>query len=145
LSLTLNTSKNAFIKAISFEILYEVKSRHSLLVLIAKSSIESADEQKFLQSRQKTRNDVANAVKLTQAKIILIYDRRHRSANLERKAYNKIIKAKISRYYLLTKSSLSVKKIESFKILEKIKSLIYKLELSIFMKIHSVIFIVHSK
>jgi len=55
-----------------------------------------------------------------------------------------MIKIKKIKYYLFARnSSLSAKKIESFKIIRKIKDLTYKLKLSSHIKIHNVIFIKH--
>lgn len=42
-------------------------------------------------------------------------------------------------------TSLSIKKIESFKIRRKINDLVYELELSKYIKIHNVIFVIYLK
>ena len=56
-----------------------------------------------------------------------------------------MIRIDTSEYYLFETFNLFIKKINSFKILKKIKSLVYKLKLSTFIKIHSIILIIHLK
>lgn len=137
----LNTFENAFIKIFFFEILYDIKSRDSLLALTFRTN--DLKKEKFLQRRQEIRNDVKNAIKLTQIKMTILYDRKHRSEELTSKAYIKMIKIKISEYHLPNFSSLSVKKIEPFLIIRKIEDLTYELELPSFMRIHLVISVTH--
>ena len=51
----------------------------------------------------------------------ILYDAKHRELDLHDNAYIKMIKIKKIKYYLLARSSsLSAKKIESFKIIRKI-------------------------
>jgi hypothetical protein len=57
----------------------------------------------------------------------------------------KMTKSKKSEYYVFNQSSLSFKKLRSFKIIRRVNSLIYELELSDFMKNHSIILIIHLK
>ena len=57
-----------------------------------------------------------------------------------------MIKIKEIEYYLFARSSsLSAKKIKSFKIIRKIKDLTYELELPSHITIHNVIFVKHLK
>jgi hypothetical protein len=57
-----------------------------------------------------------------------------------------MIKIKKIKYYLFARnSSFKTKKIESFKIIRKIKDLTYKLKLLMYIKIHNIIFIKHLK
>ena len=57
-----------------------------------------------------------------------------------------MIKIKKIEYYLFARSfSFNAKKIESFKIIRKIKDLTYKLKLLSHIKIHNVIFVKHLK
>jgi hypothetical protein len=55
------------------------------------------------------------------------------------------MKLKKSEYHVFNQSFLSSKKLKSFKIIRKMSSLIYELELSNFMKNHSIISIIHLK
>jgi len=49
-------------------------------------------------------------------------------------------------YYLSIKStSLSIKKIKLFKIIHKVNNLVYKLELSNYIKIYNIIFVIYFK
>ncbi len=57
----------------------------------------------------------------------------------------KMMKLKKSEYHVFNQSFLSSKKLKSFKIIRKMSSLIYELELSNFMKNHSIISIIHLK
>jgi hypothetical protein len=75
----------------------------------------------------------------------MIFDVKHRFFRFERKMFLKMTKSKKSDYHVLNQSSLSSKKLKSFKIVRKISSLIYELELSNFMKNHSIIFVIHLK
>ena len=90
------------------------------------------------------RNKIYNAIKFTQIKITILYNTKHRELDLYDSVYIKIIKIKKIKYYLSTRNSnLNAKKIELFKIICKIKDLIYKLKLLSHIKIHNVIFIKH--
>jgi len=74
----------------------------------------------------------------------IYYDDNHRSSNLKDCVYIKMMKTRKVDYHLSIEStSLSTKKIESFKIRRKVDDLAYELELPKYMKIHNVIFVVH--
>jgi hypothetical protein len=74
----------------------------------------------------------------------ILYDAKHRELDLHDNVYIKMIKIREIEYYLSARSSsLSAKKIESFKIIRKIKNLTYELELPSHIKIHNVIFVKH--
>jgi hypothetical protein len=75
----------------------------------------------------------------------IIFDVKHKSFRLEKKMFLKMTKLKKSEYHVLNQSFLSSKKLRSFKIIRKMSSLIYELELSDFMKNHSIISIIHLK
>ncbi len=75
----------------------------------------------------------------------MIFDVKHKSFRFERKIFLKMTKSKKSEYHVLNQSSLFLKKLKSFKIVRKMNSLIYELELSNFMKNHSIIFVIHLK
>jgi len=74
----------------------------------------------------------------------ILYDAKHRELDLHDSAYIKMIKIEKIEYYLLARSSsLSAKKIESFKIIRKVEDLTYELKLLSHIKIHNVIFVKH--
>jgi predicted XRE-type DNA-binding protein len=141
--LFLNTSANAFSEISLFEVLYDVKSKISLLKLItAKLNV---DVKNFLKQRNRIRQDIMNFLRLTQPRMTMIFDVKHKSFRLERKIFLKMTKSEKSEYHVLNQSSLSSKKLKSFKIVRKMSSLIYELELSNFMKNHSIISVIHLK
>jgi hypothetical protein len=86
-----------------------------------------------------------NSLRLIQTRITMIFDVKHRSFRFEKKMFLKMTKSKKSEYHVLNQSSLFSKKLKSFKIVRKMNSLIYELELSDFMKNHSIIFVIHLK
>ncbi len=75
----------------------------------------------------------------------MIFDVKHRFFRFEKKIFLKMTKSKKFEYHVLNQSSLFSKKLKSFKIVRKMNSLIYELELSDFMKNHSIIFVIHLK
>ncbi len=75
----------------------------------------------------------------------MIFDVKHKSFRLERKMFLKMTKSKKSEYHVFNQSSLSFKKLRSFKIIRRMSSFAYELELSDFMKNHSIISIIHLK
>jgi hypothetical protein len=141
--LSLNTSASAFSDISSFEILYDVLSKISLLKFIAAES--NVDAKNFLKQRNRIRQDIMNFLRLAQTRMTIIFDVKHRSSRLERKMFLKMTKLKKSEYHVLNQSSLSSKKLESFKIIRKMSSLAYELKLSDFMKNHSIISVIHLK
>ncbi len=86
-----------------------------------------------------------NSLRLIQTRMTMIFDVKHKSFRFERKIFLKMTKSKKSEYHVLNQSSLFLKKLKSFKIVRKMNSLIYELELSNFMKNHSIIFVIHLK
>jgi hypothetical protein len=141
--LSLNTSTNAFSNISSFEILYDVLSKLSLLKSIAAES--NLDAKNFLKQRNRIRQNIMNFLRLIQTRMTMIFDVKHRFFRVERKMFLKITKSKKSEYHVLNQSSLSFKKLKSFKIIRKVSSFVYELELSDFMKNHSIISIIHLK
>ncbi len=141
--LSLNTSTSAFSEISSFEILYDVLSKISLLKFItAKSNVNAKN---FLKQRNRIRQNIKNFLRLIQTRMTIIFDVKHKSFRLERKMFLKMTKLKKSEYHVFNQSFLSSKKLRSFKIIRKMSSLIYELELSNFMKNHSIISIIHLK
>ena len=130
----LNIAENAFIDTIFFEILYDVKSRETLNLLTI-SIKQNDDVTNFIQNRINFRNEIYDAIKFAQIKMSFVFDNKHRSFNF--------IKSNRSNYHVSQIISFSFKKINSFKILQKMKNLIYKLKLSNFMRMHNVVFVIH--
>jgi hypothetical protein len=132
----LNTFENVSTKISSFEILYDVKLQDLLLLFISKTYLDDREEREFLQRRQEIRNNVKNAIKLSQIKMTILYNKKHRSTELSDKAYIKMIQIDISDYHLSRFFFLSIKKINLFRIIRKIEDLMYELDLLSLMKIH---------
>ncbi len=86
-----------------------------------------------------------NSLKLAQARMTMIFDVKHKSFRFEKKIFLKVTKSEKSEYHVLNQSSLSSKKLKSFKIVRKMSSLVYELELSNFMKNHFIISVIHLK
>ena len=140
----LNIVENAFIKVTFFEILYDVKFRKMLqkFTIFIKQNKNVIN---FLKNRQQFCSEIYDVIKLTQVKITLIFDNKHQLFNLIDSIYIKLIKSKRLNYYISNASFFSFKKIDFFKIIKKMSDLIYKLKLSISMRIHNVIFVIHLK
>ena len=75
----------------------------------------------------------------------ILYDVKHCSSNLTDKVYIKIAKQNHFDYHISKSNSLIAKKLKSFRVFRKIENLTYELKLSINMKIHSVISVIHLK
>ena len=73
------------------------------------------------------------------------FDEKHKSLDLTKSIYLKLIKLKHFEYHVLQTLFLFFKKINSFRIIQKMSNLIYKLKLLKIMRIHNVISIVHLK
>ena len=86
---------------------------------------ENQKSSDFLKRRQEIRNDVNDVIKLAQTRMIIQYDAKHKSSNLSESVYLKMRKTDSSDYHLLKSFSLSIKKIDSFKILTRINDLTY--------------------
>jgi hypothetical protein len=141
--LFLNTSTNAFSEISSFEMLYDVKFKISLLKFItAESNVEIKN---LLKQKNRIRQNIMNSLKLIQTRMTMIFDVKHRFFRFERKIFLKMTKSEKSEYHVLNQSSLFLKKLKSFKIIRKMNSLIYQLELSNFTKNHSIIFVIYLK
>ena len=98
----------------------------------------------FLKRRMQLRNEIYDVVKLTQVKMILIFDAKHKSPHLESSIYLKLVKVDNVEYYLLKTLFLFIKKIDFFKIKKKINDLIYQLNFSkSIRRMHDVISIIY--
>ncbi len=141
--LFLNTSTNASSEISSFEMLYDVKFKISLLKFITTKS--NVNVKNFLKHKNWIRQNIMNFLRLIQTRMTMIFDVKHKFSRFERKIFLKVTKSEKSKYHVFNQSLLSSKKSKSFKIVRKINSLIYELELSNFMKNHSIIFVIHLK
>ena len=140
----LNISENAFIDATLFEVLYEIKSRKRLIALTI-SFKNDKNVLFFIERRTELRKKIHDAIKLAQTKMTIDFDKKHKSFNLIESIYIKLAKIERSNYHIFYASSLSAKKIKSFKIKQKVNELIYQLDLLKTMKIHNVIFVIYLK
>ena len=82
---------------------------------------------------------------MAQAKMSILYDKKHRPPDLTDKVYLKMVKTEQSNYHIPESSSLITKKLKPFFVKKKIENLIYELKLLTFMKINFVIFVIHLK
>ena len=142
---SINCFENHSTEISSFEILYKVKSKDFLLRIIRRDQNLFSQTMNFLKKRKQIRSNVIDAIKMTQIKMSILWNVKHCSPNLVDKIYIKIAKQSHFDYHISEFSSLTVKKLNSFRIFRKIKNLTYELELSINMKIHSVISVIHLK
>ena len=99
----------------------------------------------FLKIKRQIRNDVTNAMHLTQTRMTIFWNEKHKSSELHDKIFLKMTKQKIINYHFLKSNFLIVKKIDLFSIKKKIKSFVYKLKFFRSIKIHFVIFVIHLK
>ena len=140
----LNTTKNVFINIISFELLYEMKSREMLSSFI-KTIKYDENVNIFIEIKNQFRNEVYDAIKLTQTKMTMFFDKKHKNFEFIDSTYIKLIKIETSKYHMSHIFSFSTKKIHFFRILKKMNELTYKLKLSNFIKIYDTIFVIHLK
>ena len=136
---TLNIISNVFSDIILFELLYSVRAQFMLIFL----AVDSKKDNDFFKKWEQLRLEMINTLMLTKTKMTVYFNQHHWSVKLKNQIYIKIVWEMNHEYKILRSLSLFIKKIESFKILKKIDHLIYHLNLSLFMKIHSVILIVH--
>ena len=125
----------------SFEILYDIKFRNPLLIIIKTSEFQK--EIDFMKKKRQICFDVIDVVKLAQVKMSILFDKKHRSFHLKKKIYLKLIKIKRIDYHVSNQFFLTAKKLESFVIKRKMNDLAYELILSSFMRIHFVISVIH--
>ena len=142
---SINCFENRSIEISSFEILYDVKSKNFLLKIIRRNQNLFSNEMNFFEIKKQIRLNVIDSIKMTQIKMSMLYDVKHRSSNLTDKIYIKIAKQNHFDYHISEFSSLTIKKLNSFRIIRKIENLAYELKLSINMKIHSIISVIHLK
>ena len=139
-----NTAKNVFITTIFFELLYDVKLREIITLLLYIIKI-NAFAKKFVARREIIRNEVYKIIKFAQIKMIFIYNVKHRIFNLFEKVYLKMMRTENVDYHFFNNLNLLIKKIKFFRIKRKVNNLTYELKLSKHMRIHNVISIIHLK
>ena len=138
---SLNVFQNASIEMFSFEVLYGIKFKNSLLIIIRTDEFQKKID--FIKKKRQIRFDVINVVKLAQVKMSILFDKKHRSFHLKKKIYFKLIKIKQIDYHVSNQFFLTIKKLRSFSIKRKMNDLTYELILFSFMKIHFVISVIH--
>ena len=89
--------------------------------------------------------DTIDSVNMAQAKMAILWDRKHRPPNLTGKVYIKVAKQGIPVYHILGSSSSTAKKLGPFQIRRKIGNLASELDLPTNMRIHPVISVIHLK
>ena len=139
----LNIFKNVVIIMSFFEILYDVKLQNSLTAIIHKNVFKI--ETNFLKNRKQIWLNTIDAIRLIQARIIIQFDKKHKSFDITNKIYLKMTKIDQSKYSIFKSSSLISKKLKSFIIKKKINFLAYELDFSVKMKMHFVVSVIHLK
>ena len=94
-----NGFQNVFIELSSFEVLYGTKFRNPLFNIIKKSKSQTTID--FLKKRRQIHLNVINVVKMTQRKMFISYDNKHRPSELTGYVYLKMTKTKQSNYHIL--------------------------------------------
>ena len=132
----LNNSSNVVTDLSSNEIIYDFKVRDALFSIIETNTVDTLN---LSAQRMKYQREAVDATDFVVAKVKVYYDARHTSILLRsgEKTYLQLNKS----YKLLGKlnSKLSQQRCESFKILERVERLAYRLELSSAWRIHSVV------
>ena len=88
---TLNIFKNVFTNVTLFEFLYNVKL-HKMLKLLTVSTKHNNNTMNFLIKKTQLRNEIYNNIKLTQTKITLIFNNKHKPLKLINFVYLKLTK-----------------------------------------------------
>ena len=86
----LNIFENVVIIISFFEILYDVKFRNSLTAIIRKNVFKI--ETNFLKNRKQIRLNTIDAIKLAQTRMIIQFDKKHKSFDMTNKVYLKMTK-----------------------------------------------------
>ena len=139
----LNIFENVVIKISFFEILYDVKLRNSLTAIIRKNIFKV--ETNFFEKQKQIRLNTIDAVRLIQTRMIIQFDKKHKSFDMTNKIYLKMTKIKQSNYSIFKSSSLIAKKLKSFVIKKRVNFLTYEFDFSFKMKMHFVMSVIHLK
>ena len=136
IQIQLNNSFNVVTNLFFNEIIYDFKVRDALFSIIETNTVDILN---LSTQRMKYQREIVDAIDFVAAKVKVYYDARHTSILLrsDEKTYLQLNKD----YKLLDKfnSKLSQQQCESFKILERVERLAYRLELSSTWRIHSVV------
>ena len=138
----LNIFKNVFIDITLFEFLYNVKL-YKILKLLTILTKQNNDAMNFLIKKIQLCNEIYNNIKLTQAKITLIFDNKHKLSKFINFVYLKLTKIDRFNYYVSNFLFIFVKKIELFRIIKRINVFAYKLELFKNFRIYNIISIIY--
>ena len=136
---TLNNSVNVIIELSSNKIIYEFRT-NDVLVMLFDLSFEN-----WNRLRQVKREEVEKAIVWTNVITKSNYDVKHTIIDLKK---NSMLYFRFHRDYIVSElrnRKLTNQRMKSFKILEKIENLTYRLNLSLIMRIHSVIFVAQLK
>ena len=136
---TLNNSVSVITEVFSNEILYEFRTNNALSML---TNLLSEDWSRLRQiKREKAEETIAWANVVVKSN----YDKQHTAIDLKKEF---MIYLRLHKNYTVSElknRKLANQRVKPFKILQKIKSLIYRLNLSLTMRIHSVMFIAQLK
>ena len=131
-----NNSLNVVTNLFFNEIIYDFKVRNALFSIIETNIVNTLN---LSAQRMKYQREIVDAIDFVAAKIKVYYDARHTSILLrsDEKIYLQLNKD----YKLFDKlnSKLSQQRCESFKILERVERLAYRLKLSSTWRIHSIV------
>ena len=122
-------------QAITFETTFSVKK--TSFIVISRIVIMNEYRSSYI--------DIKNAIAFVFLKMKKIYNTRHQFIFFKIKNLINLRFHKGYRVFVITSKKIRSQLIRSFKILERIEHLIYRLKLSINMKIHNVISIAHLK
>jgi hypothetical protein len=133
-----NNTRSAITKKISNELLYDLTSNLSLNISVSNKTLDSHDQ---------LRKGTQNFIDWTQMQNKAHYDRRHTSFFLK---IDEWVLLRFQHEYSISDSKDMTKKIsaqyvDSFKILQRIERLIYRLNISFDWKVHSVFFVAQLK
>jgi hypothetical protein len=122
----MNNSSNTFTKLFFNEILYDFKVAKLLNLLNDSNSFTELKKK-----RKMLRTEVEQVIVFANASMKIRYDRKRKSLNLK---FENLIYVKLHKDYIqsdLINKKFNKQRLESVKILEKIKKLVYKLKISI--------------
>ncbi|KAJ5543001.1 hypothetical protein N7461_009004 [Penicillium sp. DV-2018c] len=135
------TSVSDSTKKTPFELLYGVPPR-SEIMSAPTILMETADE--FINERQQTRAEAADALQYAQGRMAFYFDRKHKPVELKNYAYLRLTRKPGHVGYTLEGSScLSPVKMGPFRIIRRVGNLAYELDLPQSLNIHPVVSIVH--
>ena len=108
----LNIFENVVIIILFFEILYNVKSRNSLTTIIRKNVFKIKTN--FLKNWKQIWLNTINAIRLIQTRMIIQFDKKHKSFDMTNKVHLKMTKIDQSKYSIFKSNSFIANKLKSF-------------------------------